>query len=114
MKNGPSADAFGPLNPVVPLNRQITKNAYLNGVTASGGVFEGSALFERSGRFLDVRCLFALGSLDDLEADLLAFLERLETVHLNCREMSKQILAAFIGRDESVAFRVVEPFDRTS
>jgi len=76
--------------------------------------FKDSAAVERSGRFLDVRCLFALGSLDDLEADLLAFLERLETIHLYCREMCKQILAAFIGRYESLAFRVVEPFDRTS
>jgi hypothetical protein len=76
--------------------------------------FKDSAVIERSGRFLDVRRLFALGSLDDLEADLLAFLERLETIHLYRREMCKQILAAFIGRDESIAFRVVEPFDRTS
>jgi hypothetical protein len=60
---------------------------------------------ERSGRVLDVRCLLALRSLNDLEADLLAFFERFETVHLNRREMCKQILAAFIGRDESVAFR---------
>ena len=76
--------------------------------------FRGQRAVERSGRFLDVRCLFALRSLDNLKADLLAFLERLETIHLYRREMSKQILAAFIGRDESVAFRVVEPFDRTS
>src|ERR1700712_3527393 len=62
---------------------------------------------------LDVRCLLALRPLHDLEVDLLAFLERLEAVHLYGREMGEQILSAFIGRDESVAFRVVEPFDRT-
>lgn len=67
-----------------------------------------------SGGGLDVRCLLALRSLYDLEADFLTFLERLESVHLDGREMCKQILAAFIGRDESEAFRVVEPFDRTS
>ena len=63
---------------------------------------------------LDVRRLLALRSLHDLEADLLTFLERFETVHLDGREVRKQILAAFIGRDESEAFRVIEPFDRTS
>lgn len=76
--------------------------------------FSKALLQTISGGGLDVRCLLALRSLYDLEADFLTFLERLESVHLDGREMCKQILAAFIGRDESEAFRVVEPFDRTS
>jgi hypothetical protein len=76
--------------------------------------FSKALLQTISGSGLDVRCLLALRSLYDLEADFLTFLERLESVHLDGREMCKQILAAFIGRDESEAFRVVEPFDRTS
>jgi hypothetical protein len=63
---------------------------------------------------LNVRCLLALRSLHDLKAHLLTFLERFKTVHLDGLEVRKQILAAFIGRDESEAFRVIEPFDRTS
>jgi hypothetical protein len=57
--------------------------------------------------------LLALGSLGDLETHLLAFLQRLEAVHLNCRKMRKQIFAAVIGRDETVALCIVEPLNRT-
>jgi hypothetical protein len=52
--------------------------------------------------------------LNDLEANFLAFLEGLETVHLDSRKVCKQILTAFVGRNESETFRVVEPLDRTS
>jgi len=45
---------------------------------------------------------------------LLALLERLEAVHLDCRKMREEILAAPVRRDESVALRVVEPLDRPS
>ena len=49
-----------------------------------------------SGSGLDVRGLLAFGSLGDLERNLLAFLERLETAHLDRREMREQIFAAVV------------------
>jgi hypothetical protein len=67
-----------------------------------------------SGRCLNVRCLFAFRALNDLEGDLLAFLEGFEPIHLDGREVCKQILTTFIRRDESETFCVIEPFDRTS
>src|SRR6185295_14827500 len=58
---------------------------------------------------LDVRGLLALGSLDDVETHLLAFLQALESLHVDRREMREQVLAAVIRRNEAVALRVVEP-----
>lgn len=63
---------------------------------------------------LNVRRLLALRALNHLEGHLLTFLQRLEPVHLDGREMRKQILAPFIRRNEPEALRVVEPLDRTS
>src|ERR1044072_1761531 len=67
-----------------------------------------------SGRCLDVRCLFAFRALHDLEGHLLTFLEGFEPIHLDGREVCKQILTTLVRRDESETFCVIEPFDRTS
>src|SRR3979490_3386003 len=58
---------------------------------------------------LDVGGLLALGPLDYVEADFLAFLEGLEAGHVDRREMREQVLAAVVGRNETIALRVVEP-----
>ena len=58
-----------------------------------------------------LRGLLALGSLGHFEADLLAFLQRLEALHVDRRKVREQVLAAVVRRDESVALRVVEPLD---
>src|SRR2546422_601749 len=60
-------------------------------------------------RLLDVGGLLSLGPLHHVEADFLAFLEGLEAGHVDRREMREQVLAAVVGRDETIAFRVVEP-----
>jgi len=52
---------------------------------------------------LDVRGLFALGPFGDFERNALPLMERLETVHLDRREVREQILTAIIGRDEAEA-----------
>src|SRR5687768_14929606 len=62
---------------------------------------------------LDVRRLLALRAVRDFERDLLAFLQRLESLTLDRREMREQVLAAVIGLDESETLRIVEPLDRT-
>ena len=49
------------------------------------------------------------GTLGHFEADLLAFLERLESLHVDCREVREQVLAAVVRGDEPKALRVVEP-----
>jgi len=51
--------------------------------------------------------------LRDFEFHFLTFLQRLEPVHLNGREVRKQIFAAQIGGDEAESLRVVEPLDDT-
>ena len=61
----------------------------------------------------------ALGALDYFEAHGLACLERLVTVHLDCRKMRKKVdrvsvfIDAFLGLriNEAEAFGVVEPLD---
>lgn len=63
---------------------------------------------------LDVRRLLALRSLNDVKAHLLAFLQRLEAIHGDSREVRKQILTALVGSDETEALRVVEPLNDTS
>src|SRR4051794_15381781 len=63
---------------------------------------------------LDVRSLLSLWALRYVERNLLSFLERLEPAHVDCREMGEQVLTAVIGRDEAIAFGVVEPLYRPS
>src|SRR5690349_15546029 len=63
---------------------------------------------------LDVACLLAFGALRNVEGDLLAFLERLEALHVDRREMREQVFAAAVRRDEAKALCVVEPLDGTS
>jgi hypothetical protein len=62
-------------------------------------------------RFLDVGSLFAFRALGHFKPDFLALLEGLETIHLDCREVSEQILAAIIRSDEAETLGIVEPFD---
>jgi len=62
---------------------------------------------------LDVGSLLAFGALRDVKADFLAFLERLETVHVDCRKVRKQINATIIGSNKSETLCIVKPFDCT-
>jgi hypothetical protein len=54
-----------------------------------------------------------LVALDDIELDDLPGFERFVTFHLNRGIVSKKILAALIGKYESIALGVVEPLDGT-
>src|ERR1700676_4549899 len=58
---------------------------------------------------LDVGSLFPLGSRGDFERNLLAFLQRLESRHVDRREMCEQIFAAAVGSNETKPFGVVKP-----
>jgi hypothetical protein len=62
---------------------------------------------------LDVGRLLALRAAGHLEGDLLAFLERAETLTLDRGEMREEVLAAVVGLDEAESLRIVEPLDRT-
>lgn len=70
------------------------------------------ASFNASKR-LDVGCLLALWALFHLEADLLAFLERLKTASPNFGEMREEVVAAVVRRDEAEALCVVKPLHST-
>ena len=59
---------------------------------------------------LDVGGLLALRALGDFEGDLLAFLQRLEAIHVDGREVREQVFAAAVRGDEAEALRVIEPF----
>src|SRR6185436_9586446 len=59
-----------------------------------------SALRRSSSGVLDVRRLLALRAGGDFEADLLAFLEGLEALHVDRGEVREQIVAAVIRSDE--------------
>ena len=60
---------------------------------------------------LDVGGLFALWSLSHFKADFLAFLKRLEAVHVDRRKVCEQIFAAVIGSNKTKTLCVVEPFN---
>ena len=60
----------------------------------------------------DVAGLKSLGSLFNSELDLLAFLQVLETIALNGREMYKDIISTFAS-EKAVALRSIEPLDCT-
>ena|SRR5690348_14630070 len=66
-----------------------------------------------SRRDADVRRLRPLRAVRDVEADLLTFLQALEAIALDRREMREEILAAVGGSDEAEALRIVEPLDGT-
>lgn len=66
----------------------------------------------RSGS-LDVGRLLSLWALNDLEADLLAFLEGLETGHVDRGEVRKQIIAAVVWSDKTKTLCIVEPFNNS-
>jgi hypothetical protein len=62
---------------------------------------------------LNVGSLLAFGALRDFELDFLTFFEGLEAIHLDRREVSKQILTAVVRSNETKTFGVIEPFDCT-
>src|SRR5262249_25423986 len=57
---------------------------------------------------LDVLCLQALGSLDDVELHRLAFLQAAEALVLNGGVVNEHVLAV-LAADETIAFGVIEP-----
>jgi hypothetical protein len=63
---------------------------------------------------LDVGSLLAFGTLYYLKGNLLAFLEGLETIHVDGGKVREQIPASVIGRDKTKTLSIVEPFDYTS
>jgi hypothetical protein len=63
---------------------------------------------------LNLGCLLAFFAVYDFERYFLSFLERLETLHVDLREMCEQVFAAAIRGDEAEALRVIEPFHGTS
>ena len=62
---------------------------------------------------LDVGSLLAFRALRDFELNFLTFFEGLETVHVDCGEVSKQIFAAVIWSDEAKTFGIIEPLNCT-
>jgi hypothetical protein len=62
---------------------------------------------------LNVGSLLAFRALRDFELDFLTFFEGLESVHLDCGKVRKQIFAAIIRSNKAEAFRVVKPLDST-
>jgi len=64
-------------------------------------------------RCLDIGSLLALGTLNDVEGDLLAFLEGFETAHVDCGEVREQVFATIIRSDEAKTFCIVEPLYST-
>src|ERR671926_403844 len=64
---------------------------------------------------LDVaRLLLAFVAGGDFEAHLLAFLQRLESRHVDRREMREEIFAAAVRSNKTETFRIIEPLDCTS
>lgn len=79
--------------------------------TPRRGVFQ-FLLLKKSG-CLNIRCLLALWALRDFELDFLTFFEGLEAVHVDCREVRKQIFTTIVWRNEAKTFGIIEPLDCT-
>jgi hypothetical protein len=62
---------------------------------------------------LDIGSLLAFRALRDFELNFLTFFEGLETVHVDCGEVSEQIFAAVIWGDEAKTFGIIEPLYST-
>src|SRR5207244_7970722 len=62
---------------------------------------------------LDIGRLVPFGAGRYVKGHLLVFAKALVSFTLNRREVCKQVLAAAIGRDETKALAVVEPFNCT-
>src|SRR5574343_999201 len=62
----------------------------------------------------DVGSLLALRAVDDVEGHLLVFGQGLETVALNCREVSEEVFTTFGRGNKTKNLGVVEPLDGTS
>jgi hypothetical protein len=60
----------------------------------------------------NVGCFGALGRVDNVELNLLAFSQRLKAAVLNVAEMNEHIAAFFTG-NESKAFGIIEPLYAT-
>ena len=56
-----------------------------------------------------IHCLLAFGAGAHLELDILTFVQRLEAVRYDTREVNEDFLAVLAG-NESVAFFAIEPF----
>ena len=59
---------------------------------------------------LDVGGLFAFGTLSYIKCNFLAFFERLESAHIDCGKVRKQIFAPVIGSDKTKTLCIVKPF----
>jgi hypothetical protein len=68
----------------------------------------------RSASVLDIGCLLAFLALNYIERNLFPFFQGLEAVHVNVGKVREQIFAAIVGCNETKAFGVIEPLDRTS
>ena len=62
---------------------------------------------------LNIRCLQTLRALLGFETHLLILRQRLEAFGANLGEVSEQIVAAAVRRDESKSLRIVEPLHST-
>src|ERR1700712_2328450 len=80
---------------------------------ARGGPFPLQLARTRRLHRLDIRCLQTLRSFLRFEGHLLVFLQALEALRTDLREVREQIVATFIRRDETKTLCIVEPFDRT-
>src|ERR1700754_2015668 len=78
-----------------------------------GAGLVSSDLASRSDR-LDVGRLLALRTLGHLKLDLLVLLKGLEAIAADRGKVNEKILPAGVGRNETKALRIVEPFNRTS
>lgn len=62
---------------------------------------------------LDIGSLLTLGAGRNFEGDALAFLQGFEARHVDCGEMSEEIVAAFVRSNETEAFGIIEPLNST-
>lgn len=60
---------------------------------------------------LDVGSLLTLGALDDIEGNLLTFLQSLETIHVDGGEVSEKVFAAIIRSDKAKTLGIIKPLD---
>src|SRR5260221_2880745 len=93
------------------MTSSMSRPGALKGHPARSLMFPGSSIPDVASLDLgDVAGLRALGTVNDLELDCLAFLERAETIALNGRVVHEDVTAS-VALDEPITLGVVEPLD---
>ena len=84
--------------------QQAVRTAQAKKIPGEPGIFRSLYYAYISLQRLDIRSLLAFWASGNFKRNALIFLQRFEAIRLDSREVSEQIFAAFVWRDETKTF----------